>query len=103
MAAAILACAGLARLLMSCQAARTCKKPPTSRAPPRASILERTDFCVDTTRNSRYYDNGLVNRLFKRGTATIPTIKDVARRAGVSPTAVSFVLNDKAEGRLGAE
>lgn len=32
-----------------------------------------------------------------------PTIRDVAQRAGVSPAAVSLVLNDKAAGRLGGE
>ncbi|MEA5455750.1 LacI family DNA-binding transcriptional regulator [Sinomonas sp. JGH33] len=32
-----------------------------------------------------------------------PTMRDVARAAGVSPTAVSFVLNDRSDARIGKE
>lgn len=31
-----------------------------------------------------------------------PTMRDVARAAGVSPTAVSFVLNERKDGRISA-
>jgi LacI family transcriptional regulator len=32
-----------------------------------------------------------------------PTMRDVARVAGVSPSAVSFVLNDRRDARIGQE
>jgi len=36
------------------------------------------------------------------GTSRRPTMRDVARAAGVSPTAVSFVLNERKDGRISA-